>query len=122
MTTYKVAELAGELLDAAVAKAFELDYTLYRDDRGTPYMVCSGRSEWSPSTNWTQGGPILETEHLVVYQVPMSDGTYAEWYACDAQQIEEPRPPWKGEGPTLLIAAMRAIVARSFGDTVEIDQ
>ena len=60
---HKVSELEGALLDAAVAKAegYELDSDgdnrTVRDNGGAP-------SRWRPSTDWTQGGPIIEREEI----------------------------------------------------------
>lgn len=69
---------------------------------------------WTPlfSTNWSQGGPIIEREGINIGC--HLDG--AEWVA---------RNYW-GEyesiGPTPLIAAMRCFVASRLGDEVEIPE
>jgi hypothetical protein len=51
---YKVSELEGALLDAAVARA---------EGDNSPISVTAaagGRTYWSPSTDWQYGGPIIE--------------------------------------------------------------
>ena len=65
------------------------------------------------STNWAQGGPIIEREKLDV-------GTYrGAWRA--AQHVGSAAPMY-GYGPTPLIAAMRCYVASKMGDTVELPE
>jgi len=65
-------------------------------------------TEWSPSRFWHQGGPIIERERINV-----SCGKRGDWWASMA--LNE-----KIEGPTPLIAAMRAFVASKFGEEVEL--
>lgn len=101
MVTVKTAELEGAALDWAVDKA-----------TGT---------QWArPSTEWTQGGPLIESRHVTV-DFNMSaeeDPSYDQepWISCIGQH--------SGcyYGATPLIAAMRAIVAADLGDTVEIPE
>jgi hypothetical protein len=62
---------------------------------------------YTPSTDWAQGGPIIEREMITV------EWTGEDWRTCI----------WCDEkflGPTPLIAAMRAYVASKLGDEVEI--
>jgi hypothetical protein len=100
---YKVAELEGELLDAAVAKANE-DPT-GDVNPGTP------RVPLAYSTDWEYGGPIIERERIELH-TGSADHPY--WEAiCGAQDVQ-------AGGPTPLIAAMRAYVASKFGETVEL--
>ena len=109
---HKVSELEGALLDAAVAKAegYELDSDgdnrTVRDNGGAP-------SRWRPSTDWTQGGPIIERERIATYP-PLCVGDYDEWEATVGGKMVGER------GPTPLIAAMRAYVASKFGEEVEL--
>jgi len=74
--------------------------------------------EWvryDPSTDWSQGGPIIERERLLVVPYnPFEDSS--DWCAR--------KPDWlvTGKvlrGPAPLIAAMRAYVAGRYGDEVE---
>ncbi len=62
------------------------------------------------STDWSQGGPIIEREKLVVGFV----GT--EWSAC---QFDGNNCKF---GPTPLIAAMRCYVASKLGDEVDVPE
>jgi hypothetical protein len=119
MTQYKVSELSGALLDAAVAKGFELNFTI--DGHGTPSAwTFTDAGEWAPSTKWEQGGPIIETESLCIDRVAYSDGSLREWGAAVAVGSEYPDEWKRWYGPTPLIAAMRAWVASKFGETVEL--
>ena len=72
-----------------------------------------GIDGWNPSTNWAQGGPIIERERITL------DGTAIlnQWMAVFHVPDEE---PWEMRGPTPLIAAMRCFVASKLGDEVEV--
>lgn len=108
----KTNELTGAALDWAVAKC-EPDDTLaiyFDDDTGEPLCHDDWESnqEYKPSTDWAQGGPIIERERIEVrYRVGVSiraliDGKHEQY------------------GNTQLIAAMRCYVASKLGDEVEI--
>ncbi len=108
----KTSELTGAALDWAVAKC-QPDDTLsvyFDEDTGEP--LCHDdwpdNQEFKPSSDWAQGGPILERERIEL--VPNGNG----W---DAMQADQHIP---NEGPTPLVAAMRCYVASRFGDEVEL--
>jgi hypothetical protein len=86
----KTSELTGAALDWAVSKC-EKDQNFY-------------------STNWAQGGPIIEREGISINS--HLDGY--EWFARDYWGLNEQA----AEKP--LVAAMRCYVANKLGDTVEI--
>jgi len=73
---------------------------------------------WQPSTDWSQGGPIIEREAHNLFK--HNGGT--EW--CCACNV--PREGYvaiiTADGPTPLIAAMRCYVASKLGDEVEIPE
>lgn len=105
----KPAELTGIALDWAVAKC-------ERPDWDTVVLVMNvTKGNYNPSTNWAQGGPIIEREKIELRLVA-DDGS--AWYAhlgakpfpADAQKI----------GPTPLVAAMLCYVASVLGDEVDI--
>lgn len=87
----KTFELRGSALDWAVAK-------------------CEGRTDicLDYSTDWSQGGPIIEREGIDTYQSGV-------WVA-------EIGGKHTTEGPTPLIAAMRCFVASRLGDEVNIPE
>ena len=67
-------------------------------------------SEYAPSTDWAQGGPIIEREGIDV--MPMFHFKPTGWQA----QV----PGTCYSGPTPLIAAMRCFVASKLGDEVDV--
>lgn len=68
---------------------------------------------WQPSTNWAQGGPIIEREKISVWA--RGNEWAAEAFTPNHQGDEQ-------EGPTPLIAAMRCYVAMKLGDEVSIPE
>ena len=124
MKTIKVSEATGAALDWLVAKCewYQPVYTrgslkpVFR--KGEPVQ-----ETWSNySTNWSQGGPIIERQEIELYRWAL-DG----WGAKDTnyQFLNTPneRPAFvEAFGPTPLIAAMRAFVASKLGDTVEVPE
>ena len=74
---------------------------------------------WQPSTDWSQGGLIIEREGL--YLKARNDAK--EWKA-GALSMNRPdnKPGPLYNGPTPLIAACRCFVASKLGDEVEIPE
>lgn len=71
------------------------------------------------STNWAQGGPIIEREHITI--ACMDDGDRLSW---STEIWPDYSKPCSGRsfGPTPLIAAMRCYVASKLGDEVDIPE
>jgi len=109
----KTSELTGAALDWAVAKCETLEVEYINDGitrcllRVSPFT-----SRYSPSTDWTQGGPIIERE--VICLLPHANGG---WVAT----VHGVAMPHK-TGETPLIAAMRCYVASKLGDEVDIPE
>jgi len=103
----KTSELIDEALDWAVAAANGQDY--YQPDTGP---ACA-----EFSTDWSEGGPIIERERIT-----LTNGTPAGlefmWHA----QISTSDVFHQMNGPTPLVAAMRCYVASKLGNKVEIPQ
>ena len=125
----KTSELTGAQLDWAVAKAEgktpKVDCTAFRNT--FKYCIYLGWSydnegrdsiiEYSPSTNWLLGGPIIEREGIVV-DIRKEYGWIAArefWYLENKEDHD-----LCSTGETYLIAAMRCYVALKLGDDVEI--
>ncbi len=115
----KTSELRGAALDWAVAKC-ETDDTLavyFDEDTGEP--LChddwQDNQEFKPSTNWAQGGPIIERESIsVTFYIK-----YGDWIATALGRTPEGRAiGYFDYSP--LIAAMRCFVASKLGDEVEV--
>lgn len=117
MGTIKTSELTGVALDWAVAKC-EGTWHGYLDADTFPDIHAAGRLNYS--TNWSQGGPIIEREEITVKHVipAMRDST---WQAHPSMSAKGAGGKW-GIGTTPLIAAMRCFVASKLGDEVEIPE
>lgn len=114
----KVDDLEGALLDYWVARAER--WTVTMPPAVEFYSQEKGWRAYSPSTNWAQGGPIIEREKIGIF----ADGTGSLWGAEMRAQhdhwIDTTVYDADSNGPTPLIAAMRAYVANKFGNEVEI--
>lgn len=108
----KIQELKGALLDYWVAKAEEKE--IFATD-GT-YYIARGRhaDKYSPSSDWSQGGPIIEREKLVL--MPWVQTNREEWASRRKDDWHKQGDPYFG--PTPLTAAMRCFVASKFGEEV----
>lgn len=99
----KTSELQGAALDWAVARC----------EGGVGKNQLLG-AWYAPSTDWAQGGAIIEREGISV--VRRGKQSFSPWGAV-LQEFE-----FDEEGPTPLIAAMRCYVASKLGDEVEIPE
>ena len=102
----KTSELIGSQLDRAVAMC----EGLIRPDGGVYCGHHGNIHKFKPSTNWAQGGPIIERERMQVY------ASHTEWYATTFLDTKQQR------ADTALIAAMRCYCISKLGDEVEIPQ
>ena len=112
----KTSELTGAALDWAVAKC-EGEPVCF-DGMTVRYVPGQFSDEefYNPSTEWAQGGPIIEREGLFLCLAPFVEQPDEKWMATDKHgQVTE-------YGTTPLIAAMRCYVASKLGDDVEIPQ
>lgn len=110
----KTSELIGPTLDWAVAKSEFFDcLDSWYVEGGHVETVWHG--VWTPSTDWSQGGPIIKREFIdLVYE-----GATGIWEASTRDEDDG----WKyGPGPTPLIAAMRCYVASKLGDEVDVPE
>lgn len=115
----KTSELTGAALDWAVAKCDKDMLELYYCDDEPLYLeeAPDYHQEWSPSTNWAQGGPIIEREWLDVTPWPNESDEEIRWQ-CNQHDV----PDCCYYGPTPLIAAMRCLVASKMGNEIEIPE
>lgn len=105
----KVSEASGAALDWAVT------YALHGDCAS--YIFKHGRSFHAYSTDWSQGGPILEREGGTVWS------TNADGWRCKAKyDYANDREGVTMTGHTPLIAAMRCYVSSKLGEEVEIPE
>ena len=99
----KVNDMTGAALDWAVAKC-----------EGAVYH---GPAWTKPSTDWAQGGPIIERK-VIVLTHPKHDC----WTASAQDSTDLDIPLYQEDGPTPLIAAMRCYVASKLGDDIDLPE
>ncbi len=104
----KTSELTGVALDWAVAECEGLNITT--ENPKVIRFTGLGGSDYRPSKNWSQGGPIIERE-----KIELKENGFGSWFAR-----------YKGDkwmrGETPLIAAMRWLVTDRLGNGVEIPE
>lgn len=125
MAATQTQDLIGAALDWAVAKCEGHKPVFTRhwvtpSHPEDPRRVCVPAPSWvqpfEPSTNWAQGGPIIERENISVgYQGHLGVPIDSLWYATN-------RGDACGFGQTPLIAAMRCFVASKLGPVVEVPE
>lgn len=117
----KTSELTGPTLDWAVAKCDGKNADCEIHASNVLYgRATSGFVQYHPSTNWSQGGPIIEREKIdTAYTI---DGWYANMYWRGQDNTVGAGDSYRcgGDGPTALIAAMRCFVASKFGEELEV--
>lgn len=105
----KTSELTGAALDWAVAKCEYPDALDQDIEVWIQPLPCDDPEDFKfqPSTDWAQGGPIIERERIRL-------DPRGVWVAGhDSSNDEYP-------GDTPLIAAMRCFVASKLGDEVDV--
>lgn len=113
----KTIGLAGHALDWAVAMCDAVGVEYVNDGitrcllRTAPFAGRTGT--YSPSSDWAQGGPIIEREIVCI--------------DCEAGRKRWKAYAWRSDGDlqsaigeTPLIASMRCYVASKLGDEVEV--
>lgn len=120
----KTSELTGAALDWAVAKAEGLEVSSIQLGARVwvgglmPAGVMPDASRWSPSTDWAQGGPLIERERIATVMV--DDAEPVLWRGQLSDPFRALPSVQSHIGPTPLIAAMRCLVASKLGDTVQV--
>jgi hypothetical protein len=109
-----VASLEGAALDWAVAKCEGVDGYIVNESFMTRWTddECEGGVDYHYSTDWAQGGPIIEREGINLRALSGALWEAETWSADGGQYLLD--------GPTPLIAAMRCYVASKLGDEVEV--
>jgi len=111
----KTSELTGKALDWAVSKIIYTNPVLIGSSKIMIYKDVP--FDYQPSTNWAQGGPIIEREGIEVLKGnPL-------YFPKGNEKGDFYEPLWiagKQHGTTPLIAAMRCYVTSKLGDEVEV--
>ena len=117
----KTQDLTGPTLDWAVAQVihaglrYKYGEPVFDPKTKRIYQTEGLRQigvNFMPSTNWAQGGPIIEQEGITVCHGSPVHGL--EWMACDRSSTHIQH------GPSYLIAAMRCFCASKLGEEIEI--
>ncbi len=115
MIEVKTADLIGPALDWALAKAEDMRQHTPADLKYTYWYAgerCIG-THWSPSTNWSQGGPLIASHQVNLHSPQTSDDCWAAWVTIRGKDFCQ-------GGWQPLVAACRAIVAAKLGDVVSV--
>lgn len=111
----KVKDASELVLDYLVGTCEDKDpdwpgFGLYKGE------LWSDAQPYSPTSNWAQGGPIIEREQirLRMWNKKRGESRHGLWCAGIHNKV------LGIDGPTPLIAAMRCYVASKLGDEVEI--
>lgn len=123
----KVSEATNLQLDWMVERALGTHwsgngYFIFRYEGCGPNGFISAHPQWEYSTNWSQGGLIIEQQEIELHKWAI-DGWEA--HATNYQFLNTPQERelfCEQHGPTPLIAAMRCFVASKLGDEVEIPE
>jgi len=120
----KTNELTGPALDWAVAKCLNCEYVFIGVDAVFVLDSFGEDVTWQPSTNWAQGGPIIEREKISVIR-----NIGGSWRGSIRHTTSHPlvaHPVLDGwtnrHGETPLIAAMRCYVASKLGYEVDVPE
>ncbi len=135
----KTAELTGAALDWAVGKAVGAELRIMKNYDGTalanhPLTLMKVKKSpvydgveidhwWSPSTDWSQGGPLIEKYHITFSSI--WNGSHSRLFATIGFRRTISGENANGTGGkefNYLLAACRAIVAAKLGDEVEVPQ
>ena len=86
-----------------------------------PFSKQIEADHWDPTTDWAQGGPILDKEDIIFSYAPGHDvpdhENFGLYYATKIHN-----GMGAAKGPTRLIAAMRCLVVATLGREVEVPE
>ena len=124
----KTSELTGPALDWAVAKCEGWsDYDPGEPCEKAMFSSLNGHygyalflPDYSPSADWSQGGPIIEREGISLLYLYVTDDPF-RWAATQKPSIRNVKPK-SLYGPTPLVAAMRCYVASKLGDDIKLPE
>lgn len=113
----KIAELTGALLDYWVARTEGFNDADIHWRKDGDFWMEDFSYGYHPSTDWAHGGPIIERQRGT-FNLESYPGIAQERYWA---HMGDGISRYSMHGPTHLIAAMRALVARKFGAEVTED-
>lgn len=107
----KTSKLKGTALDYAVAVCEGISPKLF-EDTGITWVLDDSNNELNYSQDWSQAGPIIERELIMLEY----DCFSKQW--CSRRRVDD----CYQYGCTPLKAAMRCYVASKVGDEIEIPE
>jgi len=107
----KTADLAGDALDAVVARL---------EGRAPGAKGTDADVHFSPSTDWAMAGQIIEKLKIHIAPMPGKGWVWCAIVVTEHERSAADRGTWM-EGRTPLVAAMRAYVVSRLGDEVSLD-
>lgn len=122
----KASTLTGPALDWAVSKCEGLEVLILIDPIEVSLTTVQDHLKYGgwvfkPSTNWAQGGPIIDREFITVGPYHGTDGkakgVFQAYIGWDKELLD---PLFQSDGPTPLIAAMRCYVSSCLGETIDV--
>lgn len=114
----KTNDLTDAALDWAVA---EIEWAAHDSETNVLMVTVGDDNGWKfkPSSDWSQGGPIIERECIeLAYRVGVN------WTATrvEGSSVCEVTVPYNQRGRAQLIAAMRCYVMSQLGDEVDVPE
>lgn len=116
-------DLTGSALDWAVAKALGfVDYPedsveqggwWYTDPIKAPFCERLPKCNWKPSTDWRQGGPLIDKHQINLHRPQHSMDCWAAWVTIGEKDFIQ-------GGTQPLLAVCRVVVASVLGDIVKV--
>ena len=117
----KTAELSGAALNWAVIRCrCPIGAAYWLEKHVDNCMYGNDRPIEKPSTDWAQGGPIIEREDISITRNWLSDEEECQWTALCSGLNYRSWQDTKAYGSTPLIAAMRCYVALKLGNKVDV--
>lgn len=117
MKEVKVSEIQGAALDWAVGKVCA------GNNWGSAHFREGWMRNWNPSTDWSQGGPLIEEFGIKLECMRDGRSWFAGWNCASEgwnSRYEMLDGEQKNGESSPLIAACRAIVSAKLGDFVSI--
>ena len=114
----KTSDLKDQALDWAVAKITNPDwFDEFSEEMAAGNLRMDTGDVYAPSTDWSQGGPIIEEWAISLCPDEFITGNMRWCAVCTNEAVG-----YDAFGPTTLIAAMRCYVASKLGDEVEVPE
>ena len=114
---YETKNLSEHMLDQAVAKACGHVFGVISSLGVSRVLIAGVSSSFCPSSDWGQGGPIIEREGIELWKWNGDGGAY--WCShVGGRRIDTADKESFGETP--LVAAMRAFVTAKLGAEVDL--